>query len=54
MPVEYTLLYVLMYSSRIKFRVQVAGSSRESSETGMMNVQLGDVIPTVPNPKVSM
>jgi hypothetical protein len=56
MPVEYRLLYVLMHlhSLRIKFRFQVAGSSTESSEIGMTNVQLGDVIPTAPNPKVPM
>jgi hypothetical protein len=54
MPVEYRLLYVLMHLLRIKFRVQVAGSSTESSEIGMTNVQLGDVIPTAPNPKVPM
>jgi len=43
-----------MHSLRTEFRVQVAGSSRESSEMGMMNVQVGDVIPTAPNPKVPM
>ena len=54
MPVEYRLLYVLKHSLRIKFRVQVAGSRTEPSEIGITNVQLGDVIPTAPNPKVAM
>jgi hypothetical protein len=51
---EYRLLYVLQHLLGIRFRVKVASSSREPSEIGMMNVQIGDVIPTAPNPKVPM